>query len=94
MSGEGESVTNIAQSQGCDKGKTPKGSETEKINLTSKCQKLRDTSIKAFFGNDNVSGPPTCASTSAEGNHNTSPPLEDQVVIQLNQNASSEDKNV
>ena len=34
------------------------------------------------------------ASTSAEGNHNTSPPLEEQVVIQLNQNASNEDNNV
>ena len=73
MSGEGESVTNIAQSQGSDKGKTPKGSEG--INLTSKCQKRRDTSIKAFFGNDNVFGPPICTSTSAEENHNTSPPL-------------------
>ena len=92
MSGEGESVTNIAKSQGSDKGKTPKGSEG--INLTSKCRKLRDTTIKAFFGIDNVSGPPTLASTSAEGNHNTSPPLEEQVVIQLNQNASNEDNNV
>ena len=92
MSGEGESVTNIAQSQGSDKGKTPKGSE--RINLTSKCQKLRDTSIKAFFGNDNVSGPPICASTSVEGNHNTSQPLEERVVIQLNQNASNKDNNV
>ena len=94
MSGEGESVTNIAQSQGSDKGKTPKGSEIEGINLTSKCRKLRDTTIKAFFGIDNVSGPPTLASTSAEGNHNTSPPLEEQVVIQLNQNASNEENNV
>ena len=94
MLGEGESVTNISQSQGRDKGKTPKGSETEGINLTSKCQKLRDTSIKAFFGNDNVFGPPICASTSAEGNHNTSPPLEDQVVTQLNQNVSNEENNI
>lgn len=92
MLGEGESVTNIAQSQGCDKGKTPKCSEG--INLTSKCKKLRDTTINAFFGIDNVCSPPTYASKSAKGNHNTSPPLEDQVVIQLNQNASNEDNNV
>ena len=49
MLGEGESVTNIAQSQGRDKGKTPKGSKIEGINLTSKCRKLRDTSIKGFL---------------------------------------------
>ena len=102
MSGEGESLTNTAQSQGSegvvngrlhvDKGRTPKGSEG--IGRPSKCPKLRDTTIKAFFGIDNVSSPPTCATTSVEGNHNTSPTLEDKVVIQLNQNVSNEDKNV
>ena len=75
-----------------DKGKTPRGSEGP--GRPSKHPKLKDTTIKAFFGIDNVSGPPTLASTSAEGNHNTSPPLEEQVVIQLNQNASNEDNNV
>jgi hypothetical protein len=104
MSVEGESLTNTAHFQGSetkgvvngrlnvDKGKTPKG--IEGINLTSKCPKLRDTTIKSFFGINNVFGQPTCATTSVEGNHNSSPPLEDGVVIQLNQNASNKDNNV
>lgn len=57
-----------------DKGKTPQGSETEGIERPSKLPKpkLKDITIKYFFGIGKVSGPST--STVAEAIHSSSPP--------------------
>lgn len=57
-----------------DKGKTPQGGETKGIGRPSKClkPKLKDTTIKSFFGIGNFFGPSTFAV--AEAINSSSPP--------------------